>query len=102
MEVPLRKELAELAGESRLQGMATERQIGYLSSLLGQILGNGDSGTVARHQFLEHMFGSPSSKNLSKAEASVLIDWLTGGDRASEIYRALTDWGQEHGQGRLL
>lgn len=94
----LKDRIGASASASHLQGMITDRQLGYLNGLLSQVLGSNDAGNVARHQFLEHVFGSPSSKALSKAEASALIDWLSQEDRAAEIHAALKAWGEEHGQ----
>ena len=94
----LRRDLRVVSGTSQLQGRITEKQMGYMNGLLGKFLGGGESGDVARHQFLEYVFGNPSSKELTKADASAVIDWLTSGDAGAEAYAALEAWGADHGQ----
>ena len=95
----LRRDLRVVSGASRLEGSITEKQMGYMNGLLGKVFGGGQSGDIARHQFLEYVFGNSSSKALSKAEASAVIDWLTSSeDAATEAHAALTAWGAEHGQ----
>ena len=94
----LRRDLRVISGTSQLQGRITEKQMGYMNGLLGKLLGGGQSGDVARHQFLEYVFGNPSSKELTKADASAVIDWLTSGDAGAEAYAALEAWGADHGQ----
>lgn len=95
----LRRILQVSARQSRLAGRVTKPQIGYLNQLLGEVLGRGDAGDVARHQLLEHLFEKRSSKELTKAEASVLIDWLASSqDVLVEAHGLLAAWGKERGQ----
>lgn len=78
----------------------TDKQQGYVCGLLGKVLGGGESGDVARHQVLEFLFGVSSSKRLTKAQGSVLIEWLIDGANG-EVHEALDAWGAERGQLRM-
>jgi hypothetical protein len=85
--------------------MATAPQLGLMNGLLGKCFGTDDAGMVARHEFLEQMFGNPSSKALSMGEASAVIDWVKDPDgdgphpaAVAEAWLVLKAWGQEHGQ----
>ena len=84
---------------------ATDKQRGLLCHLLGMAFGTGEAGDVARHEFLEYVFGNPSSKALTLDQASVLIDWLRDPHgpgphpaAVSECWTILRAWGAEHGQ----
>jgi len=56
-------------------GPISEKQIGLLNRLLTDIFGTDEDAERERHQFLEYMFDTLTSKTLTKAQASVLIDW---------------------------
>ncbi len=67
-------------------------------------------GTVARHQFLEYVYGIRTSKALSMAQAGALIDWAVdkhyprSGPHVTAIkegWIVVEAWGAEHGQLRL-
>ena len=45
-----------------------------------EIFGADESGEHDRHAFLDYIFGTLSSKELSKAQASSLIEWAKDGD----------------------
>jgi hypothetical protein len=101
--------LGKAASKERVEfllGSITEKQIGYLNGLLSAIFGKDDAGTVARHQFLEYVFGVTSSKKLTKAEASALIDWAKPAlpqkgahpTAVREGWMVLDAWGIQHGQ----
>ena len=95
----IRKAVWDAAADSRLRGPATSKQIGYMNSLLEAAIGRGAGSAVARHQVLEHLFKRPSSKDLTKAEASVVIDWLSSSEDAqADVHAVLKAWGVEHGQ----
>ena len=61
--------------DSGLEGEITDPQVGMLNGLLQDIFGKDELGERDRHQFLTCVFGVLSSKELTKAQASVLISW---------------------------
>ena len=94
-----------------MSAVATDKQVGYLASMLQTVFGNGEQADVARHQLLEHLFEVKSTKELTKGQASALIEWLKTdeGRTANGAYEpspsvveqansALRAWGVEQGQ----
>lgn len=82
----------------------TGPQLGLMNGLLGKCFVATESD-VARHQFLEFVFGRSSSKTLSMGEASALIDWLKDADGpgphpagVADAWVVVKAWGEEHGQ----
>jgi len=53
----------------------SEKQLGLLNGLLSNIFGKDEMAERQRHQFLDYVFGILTSKELTLAQASVLIDW---------------------------
>jgi len=95
-------------GAKKLKGEITENQIGYLNGLLCGIFGKDELDEHDRHAFLDYIFGVLTSKQLTKAQASALIEWAKDGDEGEvhPIARAegqlvLRTYAQEHGQQEL-
>jgi len=89
----------------KLKGQITENQIGYLNGLLCTIFGAGELDERDRHAFLDYIFGVLTSKQLTKAQASALIEWAKDGDEGevhpiakAEAQVVLRTYAQEHGQ----
>jgi len=57
----------------------SQAQIGLLASKLAEALGGGEEGEKARHSVLFFVFGKESTKELSGAEASAVLNWLLEG-----------------------
>lgn len=105
----VRESIHDRVRAKRQPWSATQKQLGYMNGLLAKCFGTGDAGTVARHQFLEQMFGTSSSKALNMGEASAVIDWVKDPDgdgphpaAVAEGWTILKAWGEEHGQEKLL
>jgi len=102
----LRASLQRRAEIKPMYGGITDKQIGFLNGLLSGMFGKDEGGTVARHQFLEYVFGVRSSKKLSMAQASVLIDWAKPAlphkgphpTATREGWMVVKAWGEEYGQ----
>ena len=106
------KDAAQLKGwlEKKAKGIEyeggiTENQIGYLNGLLCDIFGKDELDERDRHAFLDYIYGVLTSKQLTKAQASALIEWAKDGDEGEvhPIARAegqlvLHTYAQEHGQ----
>jgi len=58
----------------------TEKQVGLLNGLLTGMFGKDEMAEGQRHQFLDFMFGTLTSKTLTKGQASALIDWAKDGE----------------------
>lgn len=57
----------------------TEKQVPYTATLMGELFPNlgADLKQKARYDVLNYLIGVTSTKDLFKAEASALIDWMT-------------------------
>jgi len=109
----LKISLVNKAADKKQRTRPSQPQLGLMNGLLGKIFGSGDSGNVARHQFLEYIFARPSSKNLTKGEVSTVIDWAKGDKNPDGSYEpheiackeanmVLNTWALEHGQESLF
>ena len=88
---------------SRLYGYPSKGKRGLMVGRLGDLLGRGDSGDVARHQFLEYVFDKKSSKELYSSECDAVLWWISNsGNPFAEAQMVLTAWGEKHGQLELL
>lgn len=70
----LREWITTRAENKKQASKPTKAQLGLVNGLLGRICGDD------RLQFLGFMFGKNSSKELTKGQASALIDWAKGDD----------------------
>lgn len=78
--------------------LASQQQVGYLASLLNEALQKpGTDANKARRTVIRWMTGKTTSKDLTKREASWLIDWMTGplgpGEARAMFHEALRDAG---------
>ena len=76
------------ASKSKLKGEISDAQVGFLAGLLSEIFGPDEMGEHDRHAFLDYIFGTLSSKELNKAQASALIEWAKDGDGVSPVAKA--------------
>lgn len=101
----VRESIHDRARARRQPWSATQKQLGYVNGLLTKCFGTGDSGRVARHQFLEYVWGLPTSRGLSGSQASAIIDWARDPDgdgahpaAAAEAWLVLKAWALDHGE----
>ena len=76
------------ASKSTLKGAISDAQVGFLAGLLSEIFGPDEMGEHDRHAFLDYIFGTLSSKELNKAQASSLIEWAKDGDGVNPAAKA--------------
>jgi len=92
-------------GYVRTQGEPiTEKQIGFVASRMETLFDNldADMSARARHDVLDFLYTVDSTKKLTKAEASALIDWAEDVEAArQEAARILTEIAREAGQQEL-
>ena len=56
--------------------LASPQQVGLLAGKLDEVWAGDKGATDNRHEFTGYIFGKRSAKELTKGEASVLLDWL--------------------------
>ena len=76
--------LVRKAASSKLKGQITEAQVGMVYGLLCEIFGKDELDERDRHSFLDYIYGTLSSKALTKAQASTLIQWAKDGEGVNE------------------
>lgn len=55
---------------------ASPQQVGLLAGKLDEVWAGDKGATANRHEFTGYIFGKRSAKELTKGEASVILDWL--------------------------